>query len=1088
MGTRACLALVWVAPAVLCHEARAADPEIGVLQAHRFMRPLGDQSWIVSIREWLTDHWPQLGVTTLEIPTDGGVFAYVGPDEPCSTECGGRWPDGGSGIVLSAGTHGGPYGPLTSFIGIDDFDVLLVPPALANPLHARIAPDCPDARAAVAGSPECPCHLSYDDMLEYVERYLLALHRWCRSDPANDAWSRVRGLRFNMEYNPIPKRVYAMDDSGRDPQPRHGIPAVCDATIDRWNARTGLQAGAPEGTLEAFLRDAVYDFPELVRTVDGAPRGIAEWAADDPSIAWRSVAQIFTLGEDDAISRIDVRALRLGDGRAQNNPWYWLSAVDDAGEPILSDRTGPRVIRRSWLPDRTRETEWVPLYFDPLEVSARFDPGERVALVLCGSKTFRSEPEYGAVVLDASTVPEGDAYALDTPHGAAPLTHAGVRSLDADLAFRVWRSRDPSSRAHEKFVAYQLDNMGRIFADIRDRLDRHEELAHLEIVPFCHMPDDRIFGVERREYYGFDFTHPDVWPTISYIYTWTAAQTLGKIRDAGRIHSAGQSTSYGLVRRHRDAFDAVRLGFVAGGLNVWQDTYAPSGPRANEAWRDSTMAFLAGVFDPIREFADHYRYVDSGRGFPDSTRIPGSRFDAEAWSLRIPASDSPTGRPLGHVLLTSQRLTGGGAGQVRIRDAVPDAWWGAFSRRRLVTDSLVVLEAARRDVESEPARMDLSVCSEIQIPTVQLEGWYQRGSTVAIRHQPTHRQPGQLLTTVESAYCAGDAIDVTWTPVPEVCREAYELGELRTRLSLHRRLPGGSAPLVAERTLPASAAHATMPLCERADVEACFDHLAVFEFEIRVRHEARVDDRWESLTDERTGPFRVAPRGGVPCPPPGGGPMEVVVEHADGGFGVAGVLLASMGDGQPGWSAVTIPPEVTSIAIRANERVWIDYVGFGRDESDRPGTAASITGVVGFELPSFALERAHDEGTIVPVGAILYVDMPSSGEERALLVHARRGSHLPGADTIRVRGLPGQPSMSIEYTIATGAHTSVAVFDVTGRRVRSLVDEHRLAGTHRLTWDRRDDRGRAVAAGVYLLRLRLARRRTVEATSVVVVR
>ena len=45
------------------------------------------------------------------------------------------------------------------------------------------------------------------------------------------------------------------------------------------------------------------------------------------------------------------------------------------------------------------------------------------------------------------------------------------------------------------------------------------------------------------------------------------------------------------------------------------------------------------------------------------------------------------------------------------------------------------------------------------------------------------------------------------------------------------------------------------------------------------------------------------------------------------------------------------------------------------------------------------------------------------------------------------------------------------IYDVAGRRVRSLVNQSATAGTYRLQWDRRDEGGRDVAAGVYYSRL-----------------
>ncbi|HEY6867162.1 MAG TPA: FlgD immunoglobulin-like domain containing protein, partial [Candidatus Eisenbacteria bacterium] len=56
-----------------------------------------------------------------------------------------------------------------------------------------------------------------------------------------------------------------------------------------------------------------------------------------------------------------------------------------------------------------------------------------------------------------------------------------------------------------------------------------------------------------------------------------------------------------------------------------------------------------------------------------------------------------------------------------------------------------------------------------------------------------------------------------------------------------------------------------------------------------------------------------------------------------------------------------------------------------------------------------------------------------------------------------------------------GARAQVIVLDLAGRLVRTLVDGPLPAGTHRLTWDLRDAGGRAVPAGVYLVRAEAGR-------------
>ncbi len=49
---------------------------------------------------------------------------------------------------------------------------------------------------------------------------------------------------------------------------------------------------------------------------------------------------------------------------------------------------------------------------------------------------------------------------------------------------------------------------------------------------------------------------------------------------------------------------------------------------------------------------------------------------------------------------------------------------------------------------------------------------------------------------------------------------------------------------------------------------------------------------------------------------------------------------------------------------------------------------------------------------------------------------------------------------------------AIVVFDVAGRRVRTLVDERRPAGVFSVAWNGEDDRGQRVASGVYFYRMR----------------
>ncbi|HEU4726105.1 MAG TPA: FlgD immunoglobulin-like domain containing protein, partial [Candidatus Eisenbacteria bacterium] len=69
---------------------------------------------------------------------------------------------------------------------------------------------------------------------------------------------------------------------------------------------------------------------------------------------------------------------------------------------------------------------------------------------------------------------------------------------------------------------------------------------------------------------------------------------------------------------------------------------------------------------------------------------------------------------------------------------------------------------------------------------------------------------------------------------------------------------------------------------------------------------------------------------------------------------------------------------------------------------------------------------------------------------------------------------PFNPQTKIRFELARGARVRLALFDVTGARIRVLVDGPRPAGHHEVAWDGRDDHGREVATGMYFCRLEAA--------------
>ena len=57
---------------------------------------------------------------------------------------------------------------------------------------------------------------------------------------------------------------------------------------------------------------------------------------------------------------------------------------------------------------------------------------------------------------------------------------------------------------------------------------------------------------------------------------------------------------------------------------------------------------------------------------------------------------------------------------------------------------------------------------------------------------------------------------------------------------------------------------------------------------------------------------------------------------------------------------------------------------------------------------------------------------------------------------------------TIEFSLAESNHTTLIIYNMAGQKIRDLVSENLIPGTHRVTWNGCDDNGNKVSSGVYL--------------------
>jgi len=133
-----------------------------------------------------------------------------------------------------------------------------------------------------------------------------------------------------------------------------------------------------------------------------------------------------------------------------------------------------------------------------------------------------------------------------------------------------------------------------------------------------------------------------------------------------------------------------------------------------------------------------------------------------------------------------------------------------------------------------------------------------------------------------------------------------------------------------------------------------------------------------------------------------------------------------------------------------------EYIEFLRDEN--------VTNTMGQEL----YDAWDATGRCAPVAMVsdttsLYVDPTGIGD-----------TPLARTDLFQSEPNPFNPSTVIRYSLERRQHMKMEIFDVSGRIIRTLIDEERPAGIQTVTWDGTNANGEFVASGVYFYRMTTA--------------
>jgi len=218
----------------------------------------------------------------------------------------------------------------------------------------------------------------------------------------------------------------------------------------------------------------------------------------------------------------------------------------------------------------------------------------------------------------------------------------------------------------------------------------------------------------------------------------------------------------------------------------------------------------------------------------------------------------------------------------------------------------------------------------------------------------------------------------------------------------------------------------------------------------------------------------------------GGGPENVRIELSrDGGFGGRDweVLAESvpLGIGSFTWT-VTGPisanclvkvTDVDDITVTDfsdgpftifRELTWVSLSSYQGSVPQGETESIQVT-FDSFGLPDdtyladITISSNAGDPVLVPVTIEVLTD--PTGAESAPLALALAQNH-PN---------PFNPKTTIRFALPAAGPVELAVYDATGRRVRTLLSGPQPAGTHHVVWEGKDDGGHPLASGVYLYRL-----------------
>ncbi|MFA4833724.1 MAG: two-component regulator propeller domain-containing protein [Patescibacteria group bacterium] len=185
-----------------------------------------------------------------------------------------------------------------------------------------------------------------------------------------------------------------------------------------------------------------------------------------------------------------------------------------------------------------------------------------------------------------------------------------------------------------------------------------------------------------------------------------------------------------------------------------------------------------------------------------------------------------------------------------------------------------------------------------------------------------------------------------------------------------------------------------------------------------------------------------------------------------------GPIAMQFGDSQPGdplhWHGLA-GANVRSIVVDQNNIVWFGTkTGVSSFDGKTWEIYTTEDGLVGNDVKQIFVDKNNVKWFLTDRGVSSFndrADYPMNVDEEE--------NNLPYP--INIRGNfpnPFNPTTTIEFSVGRESLATLAVYNLAGQKVRTLINGERLtAGVHSVVWDGKDEAGKAVSSGTYLCRI-----------------